>query len=99
MQESSVPSTTNIAHDEIDPALLERGIKLIAKHFEIEEHEVKMDASFVGDMGADSLSMVELSMAFEDEFGVDLPERELVDLTVGSALARLSKILREKADA
>ena len=50
--------------------------EIIVQQLEVDAEKVTMDASFVDDLGADSLDVVELVMAFEDEFGVEIPEEE-----------------------
>ena len=48
--------------------------KIVADHLGIEEEKVTEEASFIDDLGADSLDTVELVMAFEEEFGVEIPD-------------------------
>ena len=48
--------------------------KIVADHLGIEESKVTDEASFIDDLGADSLDNVELVMAFEEEFGVEIPD-------------------------
>ena len=68
----------------------ERVKKIIAEQLGVEEGEVTPEASFVEDLGADSLDTVELVMAFEKEFDVDIPDEEAEKLrTVGDALKYL----------
>ncbi|MGA1862376.1 acyl carrier protein [Deferribacter thermophilus] len=50
--------------------------KIIAEQLNIEEDEIKPESSFVDDLGADSLDTVELIMAFEEEFGMEIPDEE-----------------------
>jgi acyl carrier protein len=50
--------------------------KIIAEQLGVEEEEVTSEASFIEDLGADSLDTVELIMAFEEEFGIDIPEED-----------------------
>lgn len=58
--------------------------QIIGKELEIEEAEVIDDASLIDDLGADSLSVMELMIAFDDEFGVEVPEEDYDKLiTVG----------------
>jgi len=52
----------------------ERVKKIVAEHLGAEADKVTEDASFIDDLGADSLDIVELVMAFEDEFGVEIPD-------------------------
>jgi acyl carrier protein len=48
--------------------------KIVAEHLDVEESKITPDASFVDDLGADSLDQVELVMAFEEEFGCEIPD-------------------------
>jgi acyl carrier protein len=52
----------------------ERVKKIVVEHLGVEEDKVTPNASFVDDLGADSLDTVELVMAFEEEFGVEIPD-------------------------
>ncbi len=48
--------------------------KIVVEHLGVEEDKVVPEASFIDDLGADSLDTVELVMAFEEEFGVEIPD-------------------------
>ena len=48
--------------------------KIVADHLGIEESKVTDEASFIDDLGADSLDTVELVMAFEEKFGIEIPD-------------------------
>ena len=48
--------------------------KIVASQLSVEEAKVALDSSFVDDLGADSLDQVELVMAFEEEFDVEIPD-------------------------
>jgi acyl carrier protein len=52
----------------------ERVKKIVVEHLGAEENKVTDSASFIDDLGADSLDTVELVMAFEEEFGCDIPD-------------------------
>jgi acyl carrier protein len=52
----------------------ERVKKIVIEHLGVEETKVSETASFIDDLGADSLDTVELVMAFEEEFGVEIPD-------------------------
>jgi acyl carrier protein len=52
----------------------ERVKKIVVEHLGVEAEKVTEDASFIDDLGADSLDTVELVMAFEEEFGVEIPD-------------------------
>ena len=53
-----------------------RIIKIIKEQLGVEESEVKPEASFVDDLGADSLDTVEILMAIEEEFGIEIPDED-----------------------
>ena len=59
----------------------ERVKKLICEQLGVKEEEVKDDASFVDDLGADSLDTVELVMALEEEFDVEIPDDDAEKIT------------------
>ncbi|MBN67317.1 MAG: acyl carrier protein [Rickettsiales bacterium] len=52
----------------------ERVKKIVVEHLGVEESKVTPEASFIDDLGADSLDTVELVMAFEEEFGIEIPD-------------------------
>jgi len=49
-------------------------IKIVSDQLNVDEGEISSDSSFVDDLGADSLDTVELVMAFEEEFGIEIPD-------------------------
>ncbi|MCW5750653.1 MAG: acyl carrier protein [Alphaproteobacteria bacterium] len=54
--------------------IAERVKKIVVEHLGVDEEKVTEAASFIDDLGADSLDTVELVMAFEEEFGVEIPD-------------------------
>lgn len=48
--------------------------KIVVEHLSVDEDKVTENASFIDDLGADSLDTVELVMAFEEEFGIEIPD-------------------------
>ena len=65
----------------------EKAKGIIAKELEVSADQLTNDAKFIEDLGADSLDTVELVMALEDEFGLDIPDEDADKLkTVGDAL-------------
>ncbi|MBA2251306.1 MAG: acyl carrier protein [Nitrospirales bacterium] len=68
-------------------AIEDRVKKIIAEQLGVDEDEVVPEASFVEDLGADSLDTVELVMAFEEEFDIEIPDEDAEKiLTVGKAI-------------
>jgi|UniRef100_A0A7C5EPF5 acyl carrier protein len=68
-------------------SLEEKVITLVADKLGVDKAEVTPDAVFVDDLGADSLDLVELVMAMEEEFGFEIPDEEAEKLrTVGDAI-------------
>lgn len=67
--------------------VLSRVKSIVVEHLGVEESKVTEQSSFVDDLGADSLDRVELVMAFEEEFGVEIPDEAAEKiLTVQSAV-------------
>ncbi len=65
----------------------ERVKKIVVNYLNVEESKVAEKASFIDDLGADSLDTVELVMAFEEEFGVEIPDDAAEKIqTVGDAV-------------
>jgi acyl carrier protein len=61
--------------------------EIIAKELEVEAKQLTPEAKFIEDLGADSLDIVELVMALEEEFGIDIPDEDADKLkTVGDAM-------------
>lgn len=74
--------------------ILNRVKKVTVEELGVKEEEVTEASSFTEDLGADSLDVVELVMAFEDEFGIDIPDEEVNEIkTVGNAVEYISKKL------
>ena len=66
--------------------------EIIVNELGVEPEKVTDGASFVEDLGADSLDTVELVMAFEEEFGIDIPDEDAEQMrTVGDAISYLKK--------
>ena len=67
--------------------MLERVIEIIADQLNVDGSTITEDTSFKDDLGADSLDLFELVMAFEEEYGVEIPSEDLEGLTtVGSVI-------------
>ena len=66
--------------------------KIIAEQLGVSFEEVKPDASFVDDLGSDSLDLVELIMALEEEFNIEIPDEEAEKIkTVSQAIEYVKK--------
>lgn len=66
--------------------------EIIVDELGVEADKVTLEASFVDDLGADSLDTVELVMAFEEEFGMDIPDEDAEQMrTVGDAVSYIRK--------
>lgn len=74
--------------------IAERVTKIVVEHLGVDQGKVLKEASFIDDLGADSLDTVELVMAFEEEFGCEIPDDAAEKiLTVGDAV----KFLQEQS--
>jgi acyl carrier protein len=62
-------------------AVADKVKSIIVEQLGVDEEEVTPDASFVDDLGADSLDTVELVMAFEEEFGIEIPDEDAEKIT------------------
>jgi len=72
----------------------ERVKNIIVEQLGVDADQVSSDASFVEDLGADSLDTVELVMAFEEEFDIEIPDEDAEKMaTVGNAIAYLEEHL------
>ena len=72
--------------------VFERVKKIVVENLEVEADAVKEEASFIDDLGADSLDLVELVMAFEEEFGIEIEDEVQENIrTVGDAVTEIKK--------
>lgn len=76
--------------------MFEKLCRLIAEQFDVEEDTVTADTAFVDDLGADSVDLVDLSMALEDEFGLEEMEEE--DINSITTVSDLYKYMQEHLD-
>ena len=78
-------------------SLEEQVKKIIVEQLGVDESQVTGDASFIDDLGADSLDTVELVMAFEEEFDVEVPDEEAEKITtVRDAIEYIKKMAGEE---
>ena len=70
--------------------------EIISIQFDVEKDEVNIDTSFQEDLKADSLDLVELIMAIEDEFDLEIEDENMVDIsTVGDVVEYISNLLED----
>ncbi|WP_084396812.1 MULTISPECIES: acyl carrier protein [Henriciella] len=70
--------------------VFERVKKIVVENLDVEEDKVTESASFIDDLGADSLDLVELVMAFEEEFNIEIPDDVQENIrTVGDAVTHI----------
>ena len=70
----------------------ERVKKIVVEHLGVEETKIQSDSKFIDDLGADSLDTVELVMAFEEEFGIYIPDDDAEKMSsVGDAIKYLEE--------
>ena len=72
-------------------ALEEKVKEIITEQLGVNAEQVKPEASFIEDLGADSLDTVELVMAFEEEFGAEIPDEDAEKLTTVGAVIEYLK--------
>ena len=76
-------------------AIADKVKKIVVENLAVSEDQVTPEARFVEDLGADSLDLVELVMAFEEEFGSDIPDEDAEKLkSVGDAI----KYIEERSE-
>ena len=72
--------------------MFEKVKSIIVDQLGVDESDITMDSSFADDLGADSLDLVELIMAFSDEFGVDISDEDAENIkTVGNVVDYLKE--------
>ncbi len=73
-------------------SIADRVKKIVVEHLGVDEDKVIAEANFIDDLGADSLDTVELVMAFEEEFGCEIPDDAAEGIkTVGNAVEYLEE--------
>ncbi len=72
--------------------VFEKVKKIVVDQLGVEEDDISMESSFIDDLGADSLDIVELIMALEEEFNLEIPDAEAEKITsVGDAVEYIKK--------
>jgi len=70
---------------------------IISEQLGVKKEEIKQESSFIDDLGADSLDTVEVVMALEEEFGIEIPDEEAEKITtVGEAVKYIEEKLSKK---
>jgi acyl carrier protein len=76
-------------------AVVEKVKKMIVEQLGVNEAEVVPEAKFIDDLGADSLDIVELVMALEDEYGIEIPDEDAEKIeTVGDAIRYIEEHIK-----
>ena len=71
---------------------------IIAEQLGVKKEEIKTESSFIDDLGADSLDTVELVMALEEEFGIEIPDEDTEKMTtVGEAIKYIDSKIKDKS--
>ena len=75
----------------------EKVIKIVQENLDVEEAKITDDANFINDLGADSLDQVELVMALEEEFDIEISDDEATKITtVGEAISHIEAAKSQK---
>ena len=92
-QRNETPEPMNTSITALTPAIIQtRVIKIISEQVGVDESQIKPVNSIAADFGADSLDLVEIIMALEDEFGLQLPDDDCEKVvTVADAVALIEK--------
>ncbi|HVN23602.1 MAG TPA: acyl carrier protein [Syntrophorhabdales bacterium] len=78
-------------------AVTEKVKKMIVEQLGVNESEVVPEAKFIDDLGADSLDIVELVMALEDEYGIEIPDEDAEKIeTVGDAIKYIEEHMKKE---
>ena len=78
-------------------AVAEKVKKMIVEQLGVSESEVVPQAKFIDDLGADSLDIVELVMALEDEYGIEIPDEDAEKIeTVGDAIKYIEEHMKKE---
>jgi acyl carrier protein len=82
---------------ERNPEIVEKVKQIIAEQLGVDENDISPSSSFVEDLGADSLDTVELVMALEEGFGIEIPDEDAESIrTVNDAMDYIEKHAKKK---
>lgn len=76
--------------------IYEKARGLVAQHLGVEAEKIESTTRFTSDLGADSLDTVELALAFEEEFGIEITDDKAVEIFTDGNFADLAAFLAEK---
>lgn len=77
--------------------IAERVVKIVIEHMGVYDDKVTPEASFMDDLGGDSLDIVELVMAFEDEFGITIPDADVEQIATVKDVIRYVETAKKSA--
>ncbi len=85
--------------DEVDVEAIEKKVtKIISEQMGVDKSEITREVSFINDLSADSLDIVELVMEFEDEFDMSIPDEDAEKIqTVGAAVNYVVNLIKSKS--
>jgi acyl carrier protein len=91
--------TKKVGTDEVDVEAIEKKVvKIISDQMGVDKSEITREVSFINDLSADSLDIVELVMEFEDEFDMSIPDEEAEKIqTVGAAVDYVVNLIKSKS--
>ncbi len=73
----------------------EKVVKVVKEKLSVEDDKIVDSAKYVEDLGADSLSLVDIAMALEDEFGMKIPDEDIEKIsTIGSTISYIQEHLK-----
>jgi len=83
----------------VEDRIAERVKKIVEEQLMVDASEITDEATFIDDLGADSLDVVEMVMELEDEFGIEVPDEEAEGLTtVGKAIEYIKGLVEQKGE-
>lgn len=87
-----------MTEDKVMSNTAEKVIDIVVEQFGLDREKVHLDSNFINDLGADSLEIVELIMALEDAFNIDIPDEQAQKITtLKDAIAHIEAHINSKA--